>query len=93
PKWNLFLLPTARSASGVAGLRIITGSEWADSNSYEIAASATHPAKAIATREGRVFTHTGWYVATGVPQPHCDETAHFEVGACWIQYIDTPRPH
>jgi hypothetical protein len=95
PGWNIYMLPVAknlgpRAEGSFPGLRIIAGSESARAYSYQSAASPNVRSVHVDTRGGRVFRASGWYLAMPVPGPRCDSET--DVSACWIHYIDAPRP-
>lgn len=91
PDWNTFLLPAVKDAAhSFPGIRIVTGSETARAYSWESTALSGVPSVHIETKSGPIFTKSGWYVAVSVPGPRCDIAT--DVGACWIHYIDAPRP-
>src|SRR5208337_2560956 len=91
PDWNTFLLPADKDAAhSFPGVRIVAGSEAARAYSWESTALSGVPSVHIETKSGPIFTKSGWYIAVSVPGPRCDIPS--DVGACWIHYIDGPRP-
>ncbi|HYA34022.1 MAG TPA: hypothetical protein VEF03_00310, partial [Candidatus Binataceae bacterium] len=91
PDWNIYLLPAEKDPeTGMPGIRIVAGSEAAQSYSYESAPDLLGRSVHVETKAGRVFTKSGWYIAVSVPGPQCDTTT--DVGACWIHYVDRPHP-